>query len=83
MSFADDVRELQRRGPEPKLCKVGVWSAGLDDAGRIAFAQYLASGGEVAHLWRMAVRHGCDAAETRFRVHCRRECCCYTTGAIE
>ncbi|BAD58780.1 hypothetical protein [Nocardia farcinica] len=79
MSFADDVIEFQTRGPAPRLCKVGAWVAELDDHGRRAFDAYLSSGRPVSQLWRIAVRWGCDAAETRFRVHCRRECCCYSS----
>ncbi|WP_043654366.1 hypothetical protein [Nocardia thailandica] len=79
MSFADDLSEVARR--EPVLCKTGVWLAQLDDADRAAFQTHLASGRPVSDLWRVAVRHGCDAAETRFRAHCRNRCGCYTGEA--
>lgn len=79
MSFADDVIEFQRRPPARKLCATGTWVESLDERGQAAFHAYLAAGRPVAALWRMAVKHGCEAGDTRFRVHCRRECCCYSS----
>lgn len=75
MSFADDLAELTAR--EPVLCKTGAWIAGRDEEDRAAIEAHLARGGSVSHLWRAAVRNGCDAAETRFRTHCRQLCSCY------
>lgn len=79
MSFADDLNEVSRR--EPAMCKTGVWISQLDADDLAAFRAHLAAGRAVSDLWRVAVRHGCDAAETRFRAHCRERCGCYTVEA--
>lgn len=77
MSFAHDLAALTSH--ELVRCKTGLWVDSLDTSDRAVFDAHLANGGSVSHAWRAAVRNGCDAAETRFRVHCRRECCCYAT----
>lgn len=79
MSFAEDLTEVTRR--EPVMCKTGLWVSQLAEADRAAFKAHLAQRRPVADLWRVAVRHGCDAAETRFRAHCRERCGCYAVEA--
>ncbi|MBF6326577.1 hypothetical protein IU451_29195 [Nocardia cyriacigeorgica] len=79
MSLADALREFEQQSTAPKPCKTGIWVASLDDESATAFHEFLARGGKISHLHRMAVKWGCDAAETRFRAHCKRDCACYPT----
>ncbi|MFE7745390.1 hypothetical protein [Nocardia sp. NPDC057455] len=82
MSLADDLIEDAQLKNRPAPCKTGVWISSLPERDREAFAAYLAHGGPVSDLWRAAVKNGCPAAETRFRVHCRKRCTCYLEAEI-
>lgn len=78
MSLADDVQALDR--PTLRLCKTGVWYAGLPERDQDAFTGFLARGGATTDLHRIAIANGCTAAETRFRAHCRKRCSCYVNA---
>ncbi|MGW5519126.1 hypothetical protein [Nocardia africana] len=77
MSLADDVQAKQQETRKPTPCKTGVWFAGLDERDLAAAKSFLADGGAVSDLCRMAGRNGCEAAETQFRKHIKRTCSCY------
>ncbi|WP_280357084.1 hypothetical protein [Nocardia otitidiscaviarum] len=77
MSLADDLHEhAQAAGIKP-LCKTGAWLNGLDERDAEAIRGFLADGKPVSVLHGVAVRNGCPAGETRFRLHFRRRCSCY------
>ncbi|TDP29773.1 hypothetical protein DFR75_11237 [Nocardia ignorata] len=82
MSFADDAFELRQRTRKSRPCNTGAWLASLDDRDRQALDALLADGHPVAHVWRLAVKYGLDAAETRFRVHFRRDCGCFANVEV-
>ena len=76
MSLADDVQQFEAT-PKHNPCKTGVWLAGLDPRDSDAFADFLKRGGTTADLHKIAIKNGCDAAETQFRRHCNRTCSCF------
>ncbi|WP_148310116.1 hypothetical protein [Nocardia otitidiscaviarum] len=83
MSLADDLAAANHK--PVRLCKTGEWLAALDQENRTLVEQAISNASRnVANLHRIASRHGCEAGETRFRKHCRRECSCYAaTEAAE
>lgn len=82
MSLAEDLDGIRHRKRGPVPCTTGVWLSGLDDRDRAAFQAFVASGGQLRTLHHTAVRNGCDASETQFRVHCRRRCTCYQGAEV-
>lgn len=76
MSLADDVQARLQARRKPNPCKTGIWLTSLAERDRAAFTAFLDDGGPVSHLHRMALKNGCEAAETQFRKHCAKTCSC-------
>lgn len=82
MSLADDLDGIRNQKRRPAPCKTGAWLAEMDEESRAAFEAYVADGLERRAAWKVALRYGCDASETRFRVHCDRSCSCFIGAEV-
>lgn len=82
MSVADDLRAYEQQSKPVRLCKTGQWVASLGEQDREVFEQATRTWRRPAtDLHRIAISNGCEAGETRFRLHLRRRCCCYPVKA--
>ncbi|WP_306365319.1 hypothetical protein [Nocardia sp. CC227C] len=81
MSLAEDLIHAEQDDNAARPCKTALWLQTLSSEDRAAFDAYVGAGKPIAILHRAAIRNGCPAAETRFRLHCRHRCSCYGAAA--